>query len=314
MVATQRVEPGRDLPLTTNGCRGTQRADWSHDQRRVYLKATANCEGIERVTSGIIAMSPEGEWLDVQGVAARGNDAVRVARYHEVSVPRGAPARIAAALAERRSGALGARFATGGTIGAAAVLDASRSVTPAVVEAWLMERGQVFALDAQELVRLADAGIPPRVIDAMVAVSNPSVFAIARAERSPRDRARLEDDDIAGRRVYVYMDPWYSPYGWGYSPYGYSSLGYGRYGTGYGGGYDGYPGYQTPIVIAPQQPALARGRAVKGRGYTQGDPGGTTAQPASTRSTESSSGSSGGASSQPASQPAPRTAQPKPTP
>lgn len=317
VVGTQRIDAGgREQPLTATGCAGTQRAEWSADGRRVYLRAAAVCDGQERVTSGIIAMSPDGEWLDVQGVATGGRDAVRVARYHEVSVPRGAPARIASSLAGRTGSVLGSRLATGGTIGTTAVLEASRSVTPAVAEAWLMERGQIFPLDARELVRLADAGMPARVIDAMVAVSNPTVFAVARSERADRGArgARADDDDVAGRRVYVYMDPAYSPYGWGYSPYAYSALGYGRYGYGYGGGYYGYPGYQAPIVIAPQQPAIARGRAVKGRGYTQGDPDTASPAPASTRSTESSSSGSSraGSGSQPSSQPAPRTAHPKP--
>jgi hypothetical protein len=180
----------------------------------------------------------------------------------------------------------------------------------------------VFGLDASELVRLADAGVPARVTDAMVAVSNPDVFAVARPEETARSRARL-DDDIAGRRVYVYMDPMYSPYRWGYTPYGYGyGYGYGSYGYtplgygGYGGGYSGYPGYVPPIVIVnPQQP-VTRGRAVKGRGYTQGDASPSTATPSNARGSASSSSS--GSSSQPArseparSEPAPRTAHPKP--
>jgi hypothetical protein len=330
VVSTQRIDAsGRELPLQAKGCTGAQRAQWSADGRRVYLKATALCDGVTRVTSGIMAISPTGEWLDVQGVAAGSDEAVRVARYHDVGVPSAVPEQVAAALRGRATASQGARFAAGATIGSTAVIEASRAVEPAVVEAWLLERGQAFSLDAKELLRLADAGVPARVTDAMVAVSNPEVFAVAR----PDDRARATDsrrvdDDVVGRRIYVYMDPAYSPYGWGYSPYaygygygryGYSPLGYGG-GYGYGSGYYGYPGYGAPIVIVTPGQAQGRGTAVKGRGYTQSDPG-STAVPASARAAERAAGSgssSNSGSSQPArsdpprSEPAPRTAHPKP--
>jgi hypothetical protein len=210
------------------------------------------------------------------------------------------------------------------------VIEASRAVAPAVVQAWLLERGQAFSLDAAELVRLADAGVPARVTDAMVAVSNPEVFAVARPEVQPRDRRLADDDDVVGRRIYVYMDPSYSPYGWGYAPYGYG-YGYGRYGyspLGYGGGYGynsglyGYPGYLPPVVILNPGEAQARGHAVKGRGYTQTDPG-STATPATSRAAEraaeraaaaaqSSTSSSQPRSEPPRADPPPRTAHPKP--
>ncbi len=228
-VSTQRIDAsGRELPIDAKGCTGTQGAQWSADGRRVYLQAVTACGGVERVTSGIIAMSPQGEWLDVQGVAAGGEEAVRVARYHDAGVPSAVPEEIATALRERGTATQSARFAAGATIGSAAVIEASRTATPAVVEAWLLERGQIFALDGRELVRLADAGVPARVTDAMVAVSNPEKFAVDRPDESARNR-RDTSSDVAGRTIYVYMDPAYSPYRWGYSPYG-NGYGYGPYG------------------------------------------------------------------------------------
>jgi hypothetical protein len=305
----------------------------------VYLKAVATCDGVARTTSGIIAMSPTGEWLDVQGVSAGNDEGVRVARYHDAGVPSSVPQQVAAALRGRATASQGARLAAGSTIGSSAVIEASRAVTPAVVQAWVLERGQVFSLDAAELVRLADAGVPAQVTDAMVAVSNPKVFAVARPETQPR--ARVEDE-VVGRRIYVYMDPRYSPYGWGYAPYGYgydygrygySPLGYGG-GYGYGSGYYGYPGYLPPVVIVnPGQAESGRGQAVKGRGYTRTDGSSTVGSPATPRAadraaeraadraadraaanTQSSSGSSSSAprSDPPRADPPPRTAQPRP--
>ena len=328
IVSTQRIDAsGRELPVETKGCTGTQRAQWSADGRRVYLKATATCDGLARTTSGIIAMSPTGEWLDVQGVSAGSDEGVRVARYRDAGVPSAVPEQVAAALRSRATASQGARLLAGATIGSSAVIEASRAVAPAVVQAWLLERGQAFALDAAELVRLADAGVPGPVTDAMVAVSNPQVFAVARPEAPSRDPRRA-DDDVVGRRIYVYMDPLYSPYGWGYAPYGYgygygrygySTLGYGNYG--YGPGLYGYPGYLPPVVIVNPGQAQARGHAVKGRGYTQTDPTSTTATPATARAAERAAERAAAASTQsssppprsePAAAPAPRTAHPKP--
>ena len=330
VISTQRIDAsGRETPVETKGCTGTQRAQWSADGRRVYLNAVTTCDGVQRSTSGIIAMSSTGEWLDVQGVAAGGEEGVRVARYRDVGVTSAVPAAIAAAIRERATATTGARFLLGGTVGSNAVIEASHSATPAVVEAWLLERGQQFGLDAKELVRLADAGVPARVTDAMVAVSNPDRFAVARPDGSAGSpRALHAEDELLGRRIYVVMDPVYSPYRWGYTPYGYGygyGYGFGAYGYsplygggyGYGSGYYGYPGYVAPIVVLnPQQPQ-ARGQAVRGRGYTQRDPDPSASTPSSARSGDNSSSSSSGSSSsgsssQPRSEPAPRTAHPKP--
>jgi hypothetical protein len=121
VVSTQRIDAsGRELPVETKGCTGTQRAQWSADARRVYLKATATCEGVSRVTSGIIAMSPTGEWLDVQGVSAGSDEGVRVARYHDAGVPSAVPEQVAATLRSRATASQGARLAAGATIGSSA--------------------------------------------------------------------------------------------------------------------------------------------------------------------------------------------------
>lgn len=321
IVSTQRLDAGgRELPVDAKGCTGTQRAQWSADGRRVYLKAVTKCDGLDRVTSGIMAVSPNGEWLDVQGVGVSGEDGVRVARYRDAGLPSAVPEQIASALRGRSSTAASARSAAGATIGSAAVIEASKAAAPAVVEAWILERGQTFGLDADELVRLADAGVPARVTDAMVAISNPQHFAVARPDdRASRRRAPLDDEEISGRRIYVYMDPLYSPYRWGYSPYGYGDdpYGYSRRGYGYGSGYYGYPGYVAPIVVVTPQPQVQRGQMVKGRGYTPSSSAGTTTPTATPRaSTSSGSSSSGSTGSQPARSdpPAsePRTAHPRP--
>ena len=332
VLATKTIDAsGASHPIEAKDCTGTQSAEWSADARRVYLKATASCAGTTRTTSGILAMSPTGEWLDVQGIAAGEGENVRVARYHDAGLPENLPAEIKSALEGRNASVLGARVASGASIGTAAVIEASKKATPAVVEAWLLERGQHFALDAKTLLQLADAGVPTRVTDAMVAVSNPQKFAVAHVD--PSTQYNRPEDDVTGRRIPVFLAPPlpYDPFSWGYSPYGYGyrygyPYGYGY--NGYGGGYYGYPYYgSTPVIVVPGTGNVpGHGTMVKGSGY-QPSAGSTstgrTAHPrnepsaADTRSAgsrgSSSSGSSsaGSSSSQPAST-GERTAKPRP--
>lgn len=336
VLATKTIDAsGMAHPIEAKDCTGTQQAEWSADARRVYLKATANCAGTTRTTSGILAMSPTGEWLDVQGMVAGEGENVRVARYRDAGLPEKLPADIRSALEGRSVSVQGARVAAGANIGTTAVIEASKKATPAVVEAWLLERGQRFTLDASTLVQLADAGVPSRVTDALVAVSNPQQFAVAHP--MPDVQYNRAEDEVTGRRIPVFLaPPPYDPFGWGYSsyygygyPYGY---GYGsRYGYPYGG-YYGYPYYGTPVIVPPGGSVSGNGgRMVKGQGYQPGvgaSSTGRTARPrnqpspsdtrswgssrssGSSSSGASSSGSSSSGSSQPSS--TTRTAKPRP--
>jgi hypothetical protein len=318
VLATKTIDAsGTTQPIEARDCTGTQTAEWSADARRVYLKATATCAGTTRTTSGILAMSPTGEWLDVQGIAAGEGENVRVARYRDAGLPENLPSDLKLALEGRNASVQGARIAAGANIGTTAVIEASRKATPAVVEAWLLERGQRFALDGNTLVQLADAGVPARVTDALVAVSNPEQFAVAHP--TPDVQYNRSDDEVTGRRIPVFLaPPPYDPFGWGYSGYGYGypyGYGYGyRYGYGYPyagyGGYYGYPYYGgAPVIVVPggNVPGGSGGRMVKGQGYQPGVDAGSTGRtarprsqpsPADTRSSGSwSSPSSSGSSS-----------------
>ncbi|MEO7521835.1 MAG: hypothetical protein ABIW79_08470, partial [Gemmatimonas sp.] len=210
------------------------------------------------------------------------------------------------------------RAAAAGRITPDAVLDVSRSVDVPVAEAWLNETGQTFDVDARTLVRLADAGLPPRMIDLLVALSYPQTFAVRRSlSRGANSRApgvewhestlstssvfqvmcagvpasfgQLGQDDCYSRSRYGSM---YDPFGYGYGYSSRSGYGYGNgYGSRYGNGY--YYGSQPIIIIdrgsgtgAAAQNSGAR--AVNGRGYTRD----TRPDPTSTSGT-SRSGSSG---------------------
>jgi hypothetical protein len=311
--------------INNKDCLGSQVARWSADERRVYLSSSTTCFGMKSSVSSILAMSDKGEWLDIRGVNAGDGESVRVARYRDIGLPSSVPAEVADVLRGRGGSMSGARVAAGANIGTTAVAEASKAADEAVVEAWLLERGQRFALNANSLVALSDAGIPSRITDAMVAVSNPRAFNLARAE--PSNRSDLAEEDARyGRRIPVYLDP-YDPWGYGYSRYGYSR--YGQYGYGYGspygyGGYGYYGGYSGPIIIVTGSQSggtatITNPQVVKGRGYTQNS-GTASSGRAASPSTESSSGSTSSTStstSQPQSQPQPqpstqRTAKPRP--
>ena len=330
VVSTQRIDAtGTERAIDAKGCSGVQKASWSADERRIYLRSASNCEGLRSTTSAILSMTQHGEWLDVRGVSSYGSENVRVARYRDAGIPASVPAEIASVLRARSAGAETARIAAGVPVGASAIIEASRAADSTVVAAWVLERDQRFSLDAATLVKLADSGVSGSVTDALIAVSNPSAFRFARA--SERTDVIRTDQPTTGRRVSAMSLP-YDPWSWGYlglsgygNPYGYGyGYGYGGYGgyNGYGnGGY--YGGYAPPIIIVNgNAPAEPRGQMVKGRGYTQtqGSSTGSTAteRPRSSSSPSSSpspspsssSGSSSGSSSESGS--SSRTAKPRP--
>ena len=303
VVSQQKLDAsGREQPVTAKGCTGTQRASWSADERRLYLKSSSNCDGLRSNTSAILSMTATGEWLDVRGVNTYGDENVRIARYRPAAIPSALPTELASAIREAGVSE-NARIASGAPIGTSAVIEASRAADSSVVAAWLMERWQPFTLNAQALLQLSREKVPANVSDAMVAVSYPRAFQVARTDRA---NGVDERDVRSGRRVSAMMSPYYyDPYGWGYSAYGYGSsrYGYGYPGSGYyGNGYygNGYygGGYYAPIVIVRDpNPTSAAGRpqVVRGRGYTQN--GGSNPPSGSTSGSTSSGSTSSGTSS-----------------
>lgn len=316
VVSRQHIDAsGEARPIDAKDCTGTKLGHWSADGRRLFLKADAVCGGTALTTTGIISMTPDGEWLDIQSNAAGGGSSLRVIRYADAGMPSSIPTEIASVLNAREVAVQGARVAAGAPVGASAVIEATRLADSSVVAAWLLERQQPFRLDASLLVSLAESGVPATVTDAMVAVSNPKVFAVAR----PPSGAASETD-VAKRRVYLTLDrydPFSMRYGYGYDPYRYGYYGYG-YGYGLSPGY-GYPGYynSAPIIIVRNAAPASNqtsGRMVKGRGFVPDAP--TPPSPSSTRASTSSSsdGSSGssGTSTSSSQGSSERTAKPRP--
>jgi hypothetical protein len=290
---------GRAGRVDEGGCTGVQQARWSRDGRRVFLSATLDCDGVQRESSGVLAMISEHEWMDVQAVSVAGRDAVRTIRYRPAR-DEDVPASMAVALTDDRTMRReAARLHASTPMDTDAVIEAAGAVAPAAVEALIASQGHGWTLDAATLVRLSDAGVPPSVLDMMIAVSYPRRFAVA-----PREEPRYPD---RGPRIARYrddcIDSYYSPYrryrtdcallygvaGYGYGVgyrYMYSPWGYDPYGWGYG--------YRPVVIVRPDggDPG-SRGNLVRGRGYTRSGSGTSgTAQPRSSGSSGSPSTSS----------------------
>ena len=329
---------GQNVARSKDGCNGVENANWSSDNRRVYVSSDFTCPGgLKRTSSGLFAISPTGQWVNVQSINSSGNKGVRTLRYTDAGIPNTIPSEISQALGDRSLAISTARAAAGARLTSADVVEASRKVDSSVVEAWIVDRGQTFAVDAKQLIALADAGVPSNVTDAMVAVSYPKAFVVNHQPDALGANAAESTQDVSGvgversnpRQVQVMMVPAYSPYGYsqfgfspfdyygygyspyGYSPYGYSPYGYSPYGySPYGGyyspyaGYGGYGGlYAPPIIVLRGSQPTQQGYAVKGHGYTQTAPrsGGSTSEPRPT--TSSPPPSSAGTTSAPPSPP-----------
>lgn len=297
---------GEREPTSESGCAGWRSAHWSPDGRRLYLRSEATCAGgVRRTSTGVFSMAPGGEWLDVRGIAAGQSSGVRVARYRQTDVPAEMAGQLSPVLGERSLAVTTAREAAAAPVTTADVIEASRELDAAAVEAWLVALHQDFEVDAKQLVRLADAGVPDRVIDVMVALSYPKVFAIAPSRDVALRPSELPQGYTGvgeGGTQSIVLEPYgYSPYDLGYYPW----LGYGAYGLGYGYGgygfgYGWYPG-GGPVVII-QNPGSTtpapHGRVVNGRGYSRGGSDQPAGAGSSTRRTSGAGagGQSGGRS------------------
>jgi len=306
--------PGTRLPKTVDGCTGTETATWMPDDRRLLMQAELACgRGARRLETGLMTMSSAGEWMQVQHLDVGGNSATSVMTLRYVVDSLGEWARLGASAAPSTPSL---RLAVGAPLLNSDVLAVAKRAPAALTEAWLTETRQQFSVNGKELVRLSDGGMPSRVIDLMIAISNPETFAV-RTPSADRNRPMAGDvitGGIASSRMrggcrgmddFCYgpggMGAWGLGWQYGLSPFDAYSLRYGYGGLfspyGFGNGY--YTG-NTPIIIVNRgdtDPSARsnQGRAVRGGGYTRVNSGGSSS-PAPT-SVFGGSGSSGTGSS-----------------
>ena len=339
-VATRSAvpRPGSRLPKLVDGCSGTETATWMPDDRRLLMQAELSCgRGAKRLETGLMTMSSAGEWMQVQHLDVGGNAATSVMTLRYAVDSLGEWARLGASAAASTPSL---RLAVGAPLLNSDVLAVARLAPAALTEAWITETRQPFVMNGRELVRLADGGMPSRVIDLMIAIANPETFTVRTpgADRSGsgagdvltggvlssrvRDGCRRMDDFCYGPGG---MGAWGLGWQYGMSPFDAYSLRYGYGGLyspyGFGNGY--YPG-NRPVVIVNRgetDPAARdnSGRAVRGGGYTRASSGGSSSPSPSVSGgsgstgsgSSGSSGSSGGTSSGSSGGDTGRTAKPR---
>src|ERR1035437_11085097 len=175
---------GQPHALAKEGCTGWQSAKWSPSARRVYLKSEFNCNGAPAThVSAVYAMAGSGDWIDVQGMRVEKNSGVHAVRYREAAEPGPLPEEITQKLQGHTMARTAAMLAVTGSPSLGEVEEASKELDPAVVSTWLIEADKVniqrpTALNAKQLVELADSGVPASVIDVMLALSYPKVLAV----------------------------------------------------------------------------------------------------------------------------------------
>jgi hypothetical protein len=246
---TQVLVAGASREIQDGTCRGTERTEWSASGARLFARAEVTCDGKPRTITGMALITPGGQWLDIRTFTIDGRDATRVSRYR------------------RASGVL----VQGTPLKVAEITEAVTKVAPSVVEAAIAETRPQLAVNRKLLLELANANVPPPVIDMMIAVSYPREFVVESGPVS-RDRAygssRLYDPFFD---VGYFPSYYYSPFAYGYigryDPFLFPPYWSGQPGGGGGGGGN----IDTPV--------RGTGRAINGEGYTRIRPADEAAAP-----------------------------------
>ncbi len=211
---------------------------------------------------------------------------MNVARYRDIGLPPALPAEIAQAVRAYGPNIDAARAAANVPVEPAAIIEAARYVDAGVLDTWISHSGLPFATDASSLRQLADAGVPARVTDAMVATqANSRDVYEGFANTQWNDQSRYWDQDTGMRVIFWTNDPW--SYGLGTWRYGreYTRYAFGTndWGWVYGPGSLYGIGYRTNVVgyVAPPTIVLhddASGTASRGKSE-KADSASTTAAP-----------------------------------
>lgn len=247
----QIVADGRERELVEGGCSGVESARFSADGARLLVRSSLHCGDRPVVSSGITMLSSSQIWTDVQVSEVEGQREVLVRRYRRVEPA--APALDDQALLARVS-----RQAAGAPLDADDVIEALEWVDPAAVEAMLLEGDHGFEMNADLLLRLADADVPDNVVDLMVALSYPDYFRVDDADGQELERSEDRGYRTYGRGYWSY--PWFA-YGY-YDPY-FAPFGRGSY---------YYPGPGGFVVIGGG--TRFGGKVVRGKGFTRVQPTG----------------------------------------
>ena len=267
-VASQEslVADGRRQPVSVDGCEGVEIVRFSEDGRRAFTRTEFLCGDDEpRTGTGVMAFLAPNLWADIRTLEAGDEPFAWVQEYRLAGLDR-----IVEEGVEDPATGLGmavrtARAAAAASLDLDDVIEASGQMDAKAVETFLVAKRDSFRPDGQDLVRLADAGVPETVIDAVVAVSHPDRFVVETGGAPAQFEGEGRPTHYRG---YMGFNPFWGPafgFSYAYSPYGW---GYGYPGYGYPGYGYGYWGYRPGYIVIDKRPA--GGRIYNGRGYSSG--------------------------------------------
>lgn len=210
---------GQSHPIDRAGCRGAETVTWSPTGHRVYRRDDLICPGsLNGTSTTLMAISPAGEWLNIEGVRAGAGSLERLDRFHDAGLPSTVPKEIRTAIAKRQLAIATARAAAAAPITDADVIEANAQVEPGVVRSWL-----------------AEAGV------------SASVAELVAPQRQAQPAMQQEPGTPYAENATCAPTGCYAPNS--YSPYnGYAMYPYGVYSSVYGARVWGY-GYPAPLII-----------------------------------------------------------------
>ena len=170
---------GREQTIQTEGCTGFRSVEFSLDGRRVFTRSRVACADETRSNSGVMAFVAPDRWVDVRSIEIGGEPVTWLLEYRPVDPEWFYEHGIQHPSVLDRQTVPAMRLRASQPIRTADVEEAASRIAPGAVEMWVAVQPSEFALDAAEIVRLADTGMPTSLIDVMVAVSYPDRFVVS---------------------------------------------------------------------------------------------------------------------------------------
>ena len=258
---------GSRHPLADGKCPGWYRYSWSDNGKRLLFESQSGCSGESaRIISGLSLMTGGREWMDIQLLKLDDRRSISIRKYELVAAgSRSADEDPAANIGT-------SRFQEDQGFSIDEIIELNREVDPEVLGAALVELNQPFAINSRTLRRMADSGIPPKLVDLMVALSYPDKFNVLSNGIDPVRISASRDLGMEIDQPYVWLPfGYWSIYGpfsdWYWSPafYRHYSYWWSDWNVWWGGNGNGRD--------------RRGGRLVNGRGYSRPNPPSSGSQP-----------------------------------
>ena len=255
----QRIDAdGQPHPIDRSGCHGFETANWSSTGHRVYRRDDLVCAGgINGMAMTLMAISPSGDWLNIEGVRAGAGSLERLDRFHDVGLPSSIPKETRAAISRRELASTTARAAAAAPITEADVTEATANVDASVVRSWL-----------------AEAGAAPAVVTTTAPlIQNPPTQSQMLIQETAPPEQQYESN--CGMPNGCYPNPYSSYNGYSMYPYGPFSP---FFGSPFGFGFSGF-GLPFLITHKANRPQVIFGHQQHHNGPQHGQPHGQPMRP-----------------------------------